>query len=315
MLIDSINLNNDIMNIYKYEEVLCKKDVYICFDSNLKKNIKETEVPTDYYHFSFLQNEDFSNFKEDVIIDEAFVCLYQWCFNYQHFLTECLPKVFAFLHMKKYKENLKIIIPNISWIEDFFLVFCNKNDILKNSHNLKIKKAYFASDKNRNMLTIDSFFYMMRDCVSIHYDFNEKKENIYFKRISSNFNVVNGRNIFNEEEFENFILKNNYKISSFEDKDIFKKLNILSKIKNAIFINGAGMMNFCFCNNNINLVIVNHPGFFVDTKWIDQIYLNKNINYKIFNIENIENINISSNDSIKININQFKTFLNLYKFI
>lgn len=254
-------------------------------------------------------NEDFSNFDQEYFLEDGFVCLYQWCFNYQHFLTECLPKVFAFLYLKKTNPNLKIIIPNILWIENFFLIFCDKNDLINNSSNLKIKNAYFASDKNRNMLKVDSFFYLMRDCVSIHYNFDEKKENFYFKRINSNFNVVNGRNIFNEYEFELFLKQNNYNISSFEDKDIYQKLKILSKIKNAIFINGAGMMNFCFCNNEINIVIINHPGFVVDENWLNQIYLNKKINYKVFNIENISNLKISSNDPIPINLDNFKYFL------
>ena len=309
MIIDSIELNKDIMYIHKYEDILCKKNIYICFDNTLKKNIKETEIPTDYYNSLFLQNEDFSSFNEEFCLEEVFVCLYQWCFNYQHFLTECLPKVFAFLHLKKINANLKIIIPNIPWIENFFLIFCNKNDLINNSVNLRIKNAYFASDKNRNMLKVDSFFYLMRDCVSIHYNFNEKKENFYFKRIPSNFNVINGRNIFNEDEFEFFLKKNNYNITSFENKDIYQKLKILSKINNAIFVNGASMMNFCFCNNDINLIIINHPGFMTDEGWLGQIYFNKKINYKIFNIENIHNIKISSNDSILININEFKKFL------
>ena len=271
--------------------------------------------PTYCYNSSFLINENFLKETYEVFISSAFICLYQWCYNYQHFLTECLPKVFAFLYLKKKNNNLKIIIPNISWVEDFFLIFCDKNDIIKNSSNLIVENAYFASDKNRNMLFVDSFFYLMRDCISIHYKFEEKKENFYFKRINSSFNTSNNRNILNEEEFETFIKNCDYNIESFEYKDIYSKLKLLSKIKNGIFMNGATMMNFCFCNDEINLAIINNPGFFVDPKWVNQIYLNKNINYKIFDSKNIYSMKKYFDEPFYIDVDFFKNFLTFNKFI
>lgn len=78
---------------------------------------------------------------------------------------------------------MKIIIPNIDWIEEYFLAFCEKSDLIKNSLNIIVKNAYFAGDKNRNMLFVDSFFYLMRDCLSVHYNFDEKKKIFILKEL------------------------------------------------------------------------------------------------------------------------------------
>lgn len=303
MLVDKLAINNDIMEISQYSNILCKNDCFVCYNEIEKCFIQETVVPTDYYRSSFLPKDDFSNVLVDEIVDSAFVCLYQWCFNYQHFLTECLPKVLSFLYLKKTNNELKIIIPNIGWCEDFFLVFCDKKDIIKNNKNLRIKNAFFASDKNRNMLIVDSFFYVIRDSISQHYSFSEKLSDVYFKRTYSKYNVSNTRKLYNESVFEKYLLKQNISISSFEEKDIFQKLKILSGVKNAIFIHGASMMNFCFCNNPISIIIINHPEFVSDINWLNQIYLNKKISYKIFDLR------YDKNKSVKINLKDFDLFL------
>lgn len=76
MIFDCLTLNNDSMNLYIHHDVICKKDTYICFDSVSKSNIKESEVPTDYYNRSFLITDSFEDLNYDLIIEDAFVCLY-----------------------------------------------------------------------------------------------------------------------------------------------------------------------------------------------------------------------------------------------
>ena len=227
-----------------------------------------------------------------------------------------MPKVFAFLHLKKTINSLKIVIPNIAWVEEFFFIFCNKEDIIKNSNDIIIKNAYFASDKNRNLLYLNSFFYLAMKCISLHYEFNSNEGKItYFKRIKSEHNVINGRNIENNIEFESFLNLKKINILSFENMDIYNKLKNLSNTKVSIFIYGASMMNFCFCRKYMNLVIINHPGFLVDTKWLDMLYKDNNIKYKIFNVSNLNNLILNSNQEIFVDIRDFEKYLSYNKLI
>lgn len=319
MNFDTISLNEDNIIITKYNDVICKKNIWIAYSLKNKEKIKETEIPTDYYDKSFIINEGLVHYpphhEDTIMLDNAFVCLYQWCYNYQHFLTECLPKVFGFLHLKKTISSIKIVIPNISWIEDFFNIFCQKEDIVKNSCDIVIKNSYFASDKNRNLLYLNSYFYLAMKCISLHYNFdlNENKS-VYFKRINSDFNVINGRNIKNNIAFENFLNSKNIDILSFENMDIYNKLKNLSNINKSIFIYGASMMNFCFCKKYIKLIIINHPGFFVDTKWLNILYKNNSIEYKVYNVADINMLNINSNEEIFIDIKDFEKYLSINKF-
>ena len=97
------------------------------------------------------------------------------------------------------------------------------------------------------------FNFFLKSC-KININKNLKEfENIYISRRKTK---TNSRKLINIEEVSEYIVKNGYMEVFMEDLSMKEKIDIIYNSKNIIMENGAGCINLCFCNKDVNIKIL-----------------------------------------------------------
>ena len=312
-------------NFFLKENLLVHHDL---FDSN--KDICLEEIQG---RFLFSSNKKFCYYnsrKIKKIILKAASFTDSTSFNYAHWITEILPKIFVFCSKKKFKNIPIIIDKNLhkNYYESLKYVINKDRKIIliKKDENIKVKKLFIVSNcgyhplrTSTNIIGNEGFFnYKLMERLKkaikkkIRLVKQDKFSNFYIKRCSEQ------RILLNSDEIEVYLKNKNFRIIKGITTSFAKQFNYFYNAKIIVGPAGADFANLIFCKNfNTDVYVLSKkspnlhglyywPTLFPYSKKKVKIILDHKktfLNYIFPKIMLHENFNISLNlikNSIKI---------------
>ena len=148
------------------------------------------------------------------------------------------------------KNNIKDIlyfIPNFK--KESIYEFDISNDCIAiQSENIYLNNGSFDYSLN---LPCKIFKFLLDELnVAIN---SSKIDNIYISRRKTN---TNSRKLENINEISDYILTKGYVEIFMEDLSLNEKIDLIYNSKNIIMEIGAGCINLCFCNPNVNILLL-----------------------------------------------------------
>jgi len=249
-------------NVIGKSSFIIKEDILIHHDLfEIKKDICLEEIQG---KFSFSSNKKFCYFnpkKSERTILTAASFLDSTSFNYAHWITEILPRIFVFCSKKKYKDIPLLIDKDLhkNYYESLKYVIDKNRKIflIDKNDNIKIKNLFIVSNcgyhpirTNINIPGNEAFFnYKLLDKLKkrIKKNFNFIKNNkpsyYYIKRISEQ------RKLLNTNKIEKYLISKNFKVIEGNNISFSKQFKIFYNAKIIIGAAGADFANLIFCKN------------------------------------------------------------------
>lgn len=239
-----------------------------------------------------------------VIIEEpVFMLRYQWENNYQHFITEVLPKLNVYFSLRE-SVPAKILIRDLPFIHQLILPLVDENDIIIQKEDVLMKECYFTDVKNINFQPIDrktiELLHRIRDFYSVE---KEMKGILYLDRADSHLNQGNNRKITNKEEILDYLRVDTVKL---EEMDLKEKTKALSGYHTIITQYGANMMNLVFANNLRRVIFIGSKNFNLNDYLKFTRSLLPGVDLKSFTSKHVENKDVNS--PFWISLPEFKRF-------
>jgi capsular polysaccharide biosynthesis protein len=252
-----------------------------------------------------------------------------YSFRYQiyfaHYMTQTVPKLYEYINNY---SNYKLLIPNNSYNKLCKDILQNLNINIENITVLQDKTMYIINDyitsNLYNSLPSDFtsnhlwIFHKIREPLNIIKN-NQPYKKIYIKRdgfINSDFgNSETGikRQIINENELIERLIKMDFKIVHLGDKLLSEKKNILENSKLVITALGANCLNIIFSNAPKNMIILSNNENFGYDYYINlcQALSNEKINSVLFKYESLyNNDNLNQwNSSFYVNIDKLCDYI------
>ena len=162
-----------------------------------------------------------------------------------HYISESLIRLSYIKNVKKIKI---IVYDNIApYLMKILLAYGIKKDqIIKKPtfETWKIKKLIFPSI-NWFEISKKESIYLSNKIIRKNFNKNNNLKKIYISRRDARDN----RNLVNEKEIENYLVKKGFKIIQVSKLSIHQKINILENAEIIISTLGSALYNFFFCKN------------------------------------------------------------------
>lgn len=251
-------------NFFLKENSLVHHDL---FNSNKDLCLEEIQG-----RFLFSSNKKFCYYnlrKIKKIILKAATFTDSTSFNYAHWITEILPKIFVFCLKKKFKNIPIIIDENLhkNYYESLKYVINKDRKIIliKKDENFKVKKLFIVSccgyhplRTSTNIIGNEGFFnYKLLDKLKkaikkrIRLVKQDKFPNFYIKRCS------NQRILINSNKIEAYFKSKNFRVIEGITTSFAKQFNYFYNAKIIVGPAGADFANLIFCKNfNANVYIL-----------------------------------------------------------
>jgi hypothetical protein len=249
-------------NVIGRSSFIIKENTLVHHDLfEIKKDICLEEIQG---RFSFSSNKKFCYFspkKSERTILTAASFLDSTSFNYAHWITEILPRIFVFCSKKKYK-NIPLLIDkdlHKNYYESLkYVIDKNRKIFLINKNeNIKIKNLFIVSNcgyhpirTNINIIGNEGFFnYKLLDKLKkkikkkIGFIKSNKPNYFFLKRISKQRNLINANII------EDYFISKNFKIVKGDNISFSKQFKTFYNAKIIIGAAGADFANLIFCKN------------------------------------------------------------------
>jgi capsular polysaccharide biosynthesis protein len=269
-------------------------------------------------------DENINNSKE-VFIENGFLFYsFRYQISYAHYMTQTVPKLYEYINNY---SNYKLLIPNSSYHK-----LCK--DILQKI-NINTENIIVLQDKTMYIIN-DYITSNVYDSLPSHYTSNhlwiyrkireplkitnnEPYKKIYIKRdgVSNNDfgNSETGikRQIINENELIERLIKMDFQIVHLGDKLLNEKKEILENSKIVITALGANCLNIIFSNAPKNMIILSNSNNFGYEYYISlcEELNNEKIIHKLFrynSLYNNDNLN-QWNSSFSVNINELCNYV------
>jgi hypothetical protein len=235
--------------------------------------------------------------------------------NICHWFHEQLNGLVLLYNLYKEVSNIKVIVNKNARIKQ------NIIDVLYFIPNFK-KESIYEFDfktgckaiKAKNLyLNLGNFNHSFNIPGKMKYFFIEscnikpEKQNsnkIYISRRKTN---GNNRKLINIEEVSEYIIKKGYKEVFMEDLSMKEKLDIIYNSKDIIMEIGAGCINLCFCNKDVNIKIMKQNTYHQDkfyNRFFKPFLYDKKVEFIIGeNIKKFKSGNLC-NTPWKLNVNK-----------
>ena len=260
----NICLEDELDKYIKMEE-----DVYL-FNSILIKNNNIIKNNNYSSHFVNSINECNNEMTVDNYEDSIFIPHYNWCWNYHHNYTECLPNLLFYNIIKK-NTKIKLNLPEV-YLNNFYIYIfkildiCPSDCIIMKRNKNYIKKIYYTT------MYVDYNEWSLNPYVL----YLTKKINNYFNNITplikQNINICVYINRLNTLAGANRYITNNIDIIekltnigfvtiTFENLNLEEKFNLINdNTKIVISPIGANLVNMYFSNcRSIDKLILLSP--------------------------------------------------------
>jgi capsular polysaccharide biosynthesis protein len=285
-------------------------------------------------HFTFdvhldVNNEIFENkikkcYLNDIkYIENGFLF---YSFSYQvafcHYMTQTVPKLYEYLELQNY-INYKLLIPKNTYnnlCKDILQCMNINNIEIMEDNTIYIIDNFVKS--NKYLAPPDNYsashlyvYKKIRESLYIHPNSDAYKK-IYIKRDGKpNIDYGNNetgikRQLLNEEELIENLLKMDFQIITLGNKSLFEKKILLEDSKIIITPLGANCMNFIFSNAPKNILLLSNNENFGEEYYINLCseLNNEIINYKILRYSSILSDSLNKwNASFSVNIEEIKT--------
>lgn len=262
-------LRIDNANVIGNNSFIIKDNLLIHHDLfEIEKDICLEEIQG---KFSFSFNKKFCYFnpkKSKKIILSAASFLSSTSFNYAHWLTEILPKIFIFCSIKKYK-NIPLLIDK----------GLHKNFYESLKYTIDKKRKVFLIEKDDNIKINNLFivsscgYHPIRTCTNISGNegfFNYKLMNKLKKKIKSKIKFIkknkntnflikrisNKRVLINYDEIEKYFINRNFKIINGNKFSFAQQFSLFNNAKIIVGAAGADFANLIFCNSFTDIYIL-----------------------------------------------------------
>lgn len=241
--------------------------------------------------------------------------------NFAHWFYEQFIVIIYLIDLIKYIPNIKIIINKNRResmkqnIKDALLLINGVSeeniyemDLSGNGTAIKANNIYIGNGMRCGMPNVYNVWKKIKSKLIVN-DSNQSKygEKLYFSRRKTNTNT---RKLTNIDEISNHFIDKCYNEIFLEELSLKNKINLLSNSKKVILEIGAGLLNFIFIENEVDVTILvqnspaNHNYIAIWRQFLDTIP----IKYNIIWGETIEGKRDSNpiNTPWKLNINLLK---------
>jgi len=307
---------NDNMNFKYFNGDIIKETIFGLDDNNniiqnitFKNNMEILDID---------KFKNIINLSNEIIIENGYLFYsYSYEISFAHYLCETVPKLYNYLNTY---YNYKLLIP-----EHRYNILC-KN--ILNLLNINESQIIILKDKNIYMINdyittpiyhaIPSNF--TYEHISIYKKIREKLNilpnieplrKVYLKRDSVPNSLYGNsetgilRQIINENELIEQLIKEGFEIITLGNKNINEKTILLNNIKILITPLGANCMNLIFSNSPHNIIYLSNNKMFGNDNYnyLSEELNNSKINSIIIRYEGIQtDISNQWNDSFRVDI-------------
>ena len=295
-------IDNLILHKFENASFIGGNNIRVVLDSNNKiQNLKPLKRDKNI--------EEVSNINTEIYLANIFLFTDHWGDkNINHWFIEQFPVLLFLFELIIQFPDIKIILNknrresvknNIK--EVLFLVPGVKEE---NIYEIEIKNPWFTSIKSDNIFIGDAmrcgpykiikYWNLVCSKSDIVNNIKATNKKEFSKKIylSRRITDTNSRVLTNIEEVSKVIVEKGYQEVFMENLSINDKIYLFNNCSDIITELGAGMINFIFCNNNTNLIVLmqeSNKEFY--TNFFKPIILQKNMNVKIIYGETIHNKN------------------------
>lgn len=209
-------------------------------------------------------------------LERAFFCSKKWCGNYQHFLIEEYPRLWAFVQTGQLSD-VPIVVLDCAHIREILeFSFPDRNFIFLKDDEAVIVNGpiYYTGAVSVNMAVIPplvgaalAFLRVKVMAESLKQDVIKKKPlstikpGVFFCRKPNPENSGVTRVMANQSEVEKEILRAGFDIRDFDGKSLMEKAAMSNGVQVAISPIGANLMNLIFLPFCAYIMIIEHPFF------------------------------------------------------
>ena len=228
--------------------------------------------------------------------------------NYYHWLIDVLPRLIILEKEINKNKDINLLVPdcNISYQkESIKCFFKNKKTNLVSLYNNKFSqfKKIILCSNNENFEYLNYYLlsklkkkilYQAKKKIFI---FNKTFEKIYISRDDAR----NKRSLKHDQEFENFLVKEGFKIVVLSEFSFLEQAIIFNRAKVILGLHGAGLANILFSKKKTKIIEFTSP------KWPDMFEkLSKclMLTYKRVIIKKID-----KNNMVNLSISEIKKFI------
>ncbi len=286
--------NNREIFIYKLNNVICT-GISLCYpnlllysieNTKLYLPIKEKTMSLNIQTFYEKNNMVYDNVEinQTIVINNHLFFLNYNTDNYYHFIYDCLPNLYSFIHLKKYLENLKLLMyyPDqkstfCSFVYEFLdLLNISKNDIVIIDPKYIYSSVYISTSYTHDF---DSNLPPRKEIYELYEIITQKAlkeninidlpENIYISRrtfLHNDFsnigtNYTSRRLMINETNLVEKLVENGYTEIFTEKLSTVQKIHLFNNAKTIIGSIGGGIANIIFSKFECKLIAIVSPTF------------------------------------------------------
>lgn len=204
-------------------------------------------------------------------VDIALFCSHIWDHNYQHFLIEGLPRIWALCNVPEL-NGFPIVVTDRPHIREILAVSFPDRQFLFLSEGdaLPVGTVYYVGAVTRNMAKppriVGDALRHFRERVLEQAKLSGGEEGpagriAFFGRRPHPSYQGNGRVLTNHAQLEAAIRLAGGEIRDFDGKSLVEKAAVCSDVAAAISPVGANLMNFIFLPLSASILIIEHPVF------------------------------------------------------
>jgi len=213
-----------------------------------KRNLKILK-PYNKIIFSNYIEKTFRKNNEVIILDDdkIYLLVHHW-FNYYHWVTESLYRLFSnhqntkdftIVLPEKLKTN-KFVQDSLSAFSDISAAYFPNESLIKfKALNFVTEKKYCDNYDPEVLKKINKFY-------TDYINHNDIKSPIKNEKIFISRKNAERRNIINNEELSEILTNYNFEIVDFEDYSFFEQIAIMQQTRILIGTHGAGLTNMIF---------------------------------------------------------------------
>ena len=203
-------------------------------------------------------------------VDSVIHVASDWDWNFQHFLTECFPRLLYLSRILPDNFDVPVTVGDYDHVQEVVSVCFPKMNILRLSRNEMVRvsgKCFFIPPVFRNIGVHSEFsknaLRALRNCylrvdrpeASVEPSFG------YFGRKIMPLYAGNTRVLVNDTRLRSIAEKYNFKEVYFDGMNNVEKIDVLSGMSRAVMPVGANLMNLIFARSPMRVGVILHPIF------------------------------------------------------